>query len=108
MPFLYMYMENFVDDIFVLWTGSEDAMETGTKLKREDFRQGRTISKDSRDRISFISIYDNDSNIIKKAIRNAWHGESKYGRLFCEFPRFIYRKEKNWKCFGSFRLTGEE
>lgn len=37
MPFLYMYMENFVDDIFVLWTGSEDAMETGTKLKREDF-----------------------------------------------------------------------
>lgn len=64
-------------------------------MNREELRQGKKVQKHREDKIIFISTYDGRSNMIKKAIMKAWHtlgSDSKYGKLFQEIPRFIYRK----------------
>lgn len=45
----------------------------------------------------FLSTYDSHSKLIKKMVTRSWHilqSDTKFGRLFRESPRFIYRKGK--------------
>lgn len=68
-------------------------------MDREGVSQNKTEKKKKKGSLlNYISTYDGHARLIKNAIHKAWYilqKDTKYGKLFIQQPRFIYRKGKS-------------
>lgn len=71
--------------------------EEVAKIKREELRKIDNYKINKKEGPMFISTYDNNSKLIKRLIKKSRHilqSDAKYGRLFFDIPKFVYRKGK--------------
>lgn len=72
--------------------------EIGRQNKDDILQPSTKNTPRMADELALISIYDTHMELIRKSIGRAWHvlqKDPKYGKLYRDPPKFIYRKGKS-------------